>query len=191
MEMGVMVELLAPGVQDGQEAKLRTQMLGIARNVQQCLRHALKEEAIEHTRVLQGQGTQRVGEREDHMDVRHMEHLALPGREPGRLGCTVALGTVTIATRVVTDLLVTTLVALGLMAAEHGRATGRHGPQGPLLCAGQAGAIACQKGVTILLHDVRHFERRAGHGRASRAVGSSKVSRGLAVSWAAMGATWR
>ena len=56
MEMGVMVQLLAPGVQHGEAANLRPEMLGVPGDVLERLRHGAKEQTIEQARVLERQG---------------------------------------------------------------------------------------------------------------------------------------
>ena len=83
MEMRVMVELLAPGMEHRQAANVRPEMLGVPDDVLERLHHGTKEQAIEHTRVLEGQGTEGMRQRKHHMDVGHVKHLALPGGESG------------------------------------------------------------------------------------------------------------
>ena len=92
VEMGVMVELLAPGMEHGEPADLCAEMLGVPGDVLKRLRDRAKEEPIEQTRVLQRQGTQVVRQGKDPMDVWRVEHLALPGREPRGLGRAMAFG---------------------------------------------------------------------------------------------------
>jgi hypothetical protein len=58
MQMGVMVELLAPGVKHGEAADLRPEMLGVPGNVLERLGHGAKEYAIEVAWILEGQGPQ-------------------------------------------------------------------------------------------------------------------------------------
>ena len=53
MHMRMMMELLAPGMQDPQKADLRTQMFGISGNRAEGLRHRLKEQRIHRARILQ------------------------------------------------------------------------------------------------------------------------------------------
>jgi hypothetical protein len=99
------------------------------------------------------------------MDVWRVEHLALPGCEPGGLGRTMAFGAAPVAARVIRLHFVPTVVALGDMAPKGGRATQRDGPQGPVLCTRQGRPITCQKGIAILANDIGDFQRRPTHGR--------------------------
>ena len=54
MQVGVMVQLLAPGVQDGEAADLRAKMRGVAGDILEGLRHRAKEQAIEEARDSAG-----------------------------------------------------------------------------------------------------------------------------------------
>src|SRR5439155_20511266 len=58
VEMGVMVELLAPGMEHGEPADLCAEMLGVPGDVLKRLGDRAKEEPIEQARVLERQGSQ-------------------------------------------------------------------------------------------------------------------------------------
>jgi hypothetical protein len=45
-------QVLSPGVQDGQEAELRTQALGFRSHFQERLGHGPKEQAVRHFREI-------------------------------------------------------------------------------------------------------------------------------------------
>ena len=55
MDMGMMVEGLPPGMQDGQDADLRAQVFRVAGNSLEGLRHSLKENGIHRAGMLEGQ----------------------------------------------------------------------------------------------------------------------------------------
>ena len=80
-----MVRGLAPGMQHREEADVRPQMLRIAGHGQEGLGHGLKEERIQHARVLEREWAEGMREREHHMDVGDVEQLRFAGGEPGRL----------------------------------------------------------------------------------------------------------
>jgi len=123
MEMGVMVELLAPGMEHGEAADLRSEMLRVPGDVLERLGDGAKEQTIEVAGGLQCQRTQVVRESKDHMDVGGVEHLALPGRQPGGLGGAMACGAAPVAARIVGLHLVTTVVALRDVPPEGGSPT--------------------------------------------------------------------
>ncbi len=85
VEVGMMVQRLAPGMQHREEADLRPQMVRIACHGQEGLGHGLKEERIQHPRVLEREWAEGMREGKHHMDVGDVEQLRFAGREPGRL----------------------------------------------------------------------------------------------------------
>jgi hypothetical protein len=136
VEMRVMVELLAPGMEHRQAADVRPEMLRVPGDILERLRHGPKEQAIEHTRVVEAQGTEEMRQRKDDMDVGHVKHLTLPSGEPGRLGGPLALGAVAIATGVIADLFVATLVTLRRVPPKGCSPADGDGPEGAVLLGG-------------------------------------------------------
>ena len=173
----MMVQGLAPGMQDREEADVGAEMPRIACHGQEGVGHGLKQARIEGTRVLQHQRAEGMREREHHMEVGDVEELRFAGGKPRRLRAALALGAMPIATGVIGNLGVVTVVALRLVASEGCRPAGRNGPQDPPLLGGDGRAIAREIRLAILPDHVRHFEARAAHDRVSR----GKVSRGLGV----------
>jgi hypothetical protein len=114
------VELVAPGMEHGEAADLRAEMLRGPGDVLERLSDGAKEQPVEVAGVLQCQGPQGVRESKDHMDVGGLEYLACPGRAPGGLGGAMAFGAAPVAARVVGLHLVTTVVALRDVPPEGG-----------------------------------------------------------------------
>jgi hypothetical protein len=83
-------------------------------------RTRLEEPGVELCGVAIAERQQRMRQREDDMHVRHVEELALPGREPPDARLRLTLRTVPIATRVLRDRPMPAGTALVDMAAEHG-----------------------------------------------------------------------
>src|SRR5262249_60444816 len=123
------------------------------------------------------------------MRVGRLEHLAFPGSQPRGLSRSVTFGATAVSAGVVRLDLVLTVVALGDMAAQGGRATQRHGTQGSVLHARQGRPVACEEGRTMLAHHIGHFERRATHGSWARSAGTARAPRGRSVAGRAGGAT--
>lgn len=69
VNMGMMLELLIPGVQDTEKANLCAEMLGVGRNFDQCVGAAAEQQTINDFFVLQGQRRQLVGQRKHDMSV--------------------------------------------------------------------------------------------------------------------------
>jgi hypothetical protein len=183
----MVVQRLPPGMQHGEESDLRPQMVWIAGHGQEGLGHRLKEKGIQHPRVLKREWAEGMREGKHPMDIGDVEQLRVASREPSRLRPAWTLGAMPIATGVIGDLQVATLVTLRRMPPESRSATDRDRPEGAVLLRGQGGAIACQLGRAILAHHIRHFEGGAGHRGLSRGNASS----GLGVACRACGVTWR
>jgi hypothetical protein len=70
MQVRMEEQVLSPGVQQGREANLRTQTSGIGGKSQQGRRGRVEEQIIEATLIVQEQGMQQIGNREDDVEVR-------------------------------------------------------------------------------------------------------------------------
>src|SRR5712691_6073107 len=191
MQVGVMVQLLTPGVEDGEAADLGSEMLGVPGDVLERLSDRAKEQPIEEARVLERQRPEGMRQGKDHMAVGGLEDLALPGGEPRGLGRAVTFGTAAVAAGVIRLRFVSTVVALRDMASESSGTAEGDGPQGPVLLAREGLAIAGQKRGAMLVHHIGHFQRRPTHGSVSRSAGNARASKGLSVAWSAGWATWR
>jgi hypothetical protein len=191
MEMGMVLQLLAPGVEHSEAPELRAEMFRVLGDIVEALCNRVKEQAIELAGVRQRQGPQGVRQGKDDMDVGRVEHLALPGGEPRGLGRPRAFGATAVPARVVRLDFVSTGVALRDMAPEGGSSAQTDGPQRPVLLAREGRPIACQKSGAMLAHHISHFQWRPTHGSLSRSAGHARASKGLSVAWSAGGATWR
>src|SRR5215510_8666616 len=76
---------LPPGRQHGEESDLRPQMVRIACHSEEGLGHRLKEEGIQHPRVVERAWAEGMRESKHHMAVGHLKQLSFASREPGRL----------------------------------------------------------------------------------------------------------
>ena len=133
VEMGVMLELLAPGMEDGQASQVGTEMLGIAGNIQEGLGDSAKQQGIEHTGILEDQRTQRLGQGKDRVHIRRVENILLLLGEPGGLGGPMAFGTMPVTARVIAALFVGAMITAGGVPAQ-GRGTAQeNGAQGAVL----------------------------------------------------------
>jgi len=135
MEMGMMVELLAPGVEHGKAPNLCTQMLRVPSDILECLRHGTQEQPVEEAGVLQRERPEVVWESKNHMAVGGLKEFLLAGGKPRGLRRAMTFGTATVAAGVVGLDLVATLVTLGDVAPERRCPTHRDGAQRPVLRA--------------------------------------------------------
>lgn len=191
MEVGRMVQGLAPGMQDSEKPALGASVLGITGHGLERLRDGLQEQRRDHTRMLQGEGTQLGGKGKDDMTGGDVEELPLAGSEPCGLGTALACGAVPIPAGMRAALLVTAVVTRGWVAAEDRRAARRDGLEHAALRRGGHRPIPGQRRRPILLDDVSHFQLRAGHGWGSTGAGCGNNASGLGMAPKACGLTGR
>ena len=189
MDVGVVLEVLPPGVEDGQEADLGPEVLGVGGDLLQGLGGGPEQQAVDHARVLQGDRAERRGQGEDEVEVLDGQEFRLAGLHPVGGGGGLTLGAVAVAAGVVGDLPVPAPVALLDVPAQRRGPAGGDVVQGAALLGREPVAVAIEEGVAVSPEDVGHFEPGPGHGRDSPGRGASRSS-GLRVASTAAGETW-
>ena len=111
---------LPPGVEDGKEADPGTKMVGISGNGPQRLGGRTEEEAIDDGLVLERDRRDCRGHREDDVEVVDGKQVGPACIDPRGAGERLTRRAVAIATRVVPDPLVPTLVALLHVTTQSG-----------------------------------------------------------------------
>jgi hypothetical protein len=129
MNMRVKVEFLTPSMQHAEEADLRTEMLGIARDFQKCFRTGAKQKTVDDTLVLQNQRGQMTRKREDHVHVRGWKKFPTTLFQPAFSSARLTLRAMPISARVEGDGTMAAAGAFIKMTAECGSATPRNGQQ--------------------------------------------------------------
>jgi hypothetical protein len=97
MHVRVELQALPPGVQHGEEADLGPEVLRVGGNLLQSLRRRPEQQAIDHPRVLQGDGIEPSREGEDDVEVLHGQQVGRLVLHPLRRGGGLALGAVAVA----------------------------------------------------------------------------------------------
>jgi hypothetical protein len=97
MDMGMMLELLIPGVENAEEADLGAEMTGICGDFKQRLCARAEKQAIDQFFVLQGQRRQLMGEREDDMSVGRCEQFGASRGQPAIARLALTLWAVPVA----------------------------------------------------------------------------------------------
>ena len=146
VDVNMLRKILAPRVEYGRHAHVAPEVTRIAPEAQEGGGRALKEQAIDQPRVTLRQRIERVGQREDDVEVGNGQDVAAAGDEPTLGGHALAFGAVAVATGVVGDAFGAARRADGAMAAERGGAAGRDGLQGAVLNARQAMRAAIVRG---------------------------------------------
>src|SRR5215469_5831982 len=96
--MGMMQQVLAPGVEDREKADFRSQMFGVTGDFEKGFCAGAEQQIVEHLLVLQHELGELVGQREADMDVGHGQKLILTSRDPLIAGAVLTLGAVAVAT---------------------------------------------------------------------------------------------
>ena len=111
MQMGMMLEGLAPGVQHGGDADVGAEMLGIGRDGGERLGCGREQQAVDLGLVLVGDGAEGGRQREHHMEARHRQQFGFARLKPLLGGRPLALRAVPVAAGVVGDAGVGTVLA--------------------------------------------------------------------------------
>src|ERR1019366_282742 len=119
MQVRMKMQVLTPGVQYGKKADGSAEVSGIGGNGEQGFGSGLKQDGIDLSGVLKGQGTDLLGKSEHDVEIRTGQELRLPFGEPLGAGGGLALGATAIATRVEYFDAMSTPVALIEMTAQH------------------------------------------------------------------------
>lgn len=103
VDVGMMDERLAPGMEDGEEPELSTEMFRVQGDLLKRTGRGTEQEIVDDRWVLKCERRQQVRDREDHVCIGHRQYVGLACFEPGRLGAALTLRTVTVPARVVGD----------------------------------------------------------------------------------------
>jgi hypothetical protein len=123
MEMGMKEQVLSPAMEYGEEADLRSQMLGIGSDGRQGLGSGSEEYAVDEIFVLVSDGSNLFGNREDDMKIMGLENFRCSLLDPRGTRERLALWAVAVPAAVVARPLVMAAVAAFKMTAEGCRAT--------------------------------------------------------------------
>ena len=157
VSMRVKLQSLIPGVQDAEEADLRTQMMRIAGHLQQRLRTGMKEQVEDHFLVLQGQRCQFAWQGEYRVDVASGQEFPFPRREPAQASVALAPRAMPIAARVIGDGDVTAVCAAIAMTAEHSRTAAQDSQQDLAVLPGNPALTLFQESLSCTADDVGHL----------------------------------
>jgi len=123
--MDVLGQRLPPGVQYRSDADGAPELGGIAAKGEQRLGRGSEEERADHARIALGERIERVGQREDHMEVGNRQEVRPTRLDPASTRLGLTRWTVSITTRVVGDPCGPTVVTRLPTPAQQGGAAGR------------------------------------------------------------------
>jgi hypothetical protein len=163
MDMRMSQQILAPGMQHGEESDLSPQVFGIGGNLQKGLRTGAEQEVIEDLLVLQRQLTELMRQGEDNMDIGDRQEFVLASGDPLIPSSALALGAVPIAATIKGDGAIATARTLVAMAAERRGTATCDGPEhfsvGPMNPA----TVVLDEAIALSANDIGHLEEWPAH----------------------------
>ncbi len=172
MDVRMMGERRAPGMENRGDADAGAEVLGIGRDRDQRLGRGLEQQIVDDGLVVVGDVGDGRRQCEHHMIVRYRQQIGLARRQPVLCRCALALRAVPVAAGVVGDTRIGAVLAARDMAAERRRAAvldRRHHLE--LVEADMAG-MGLTPSRSMAAEDIRNLQGRARHARrVSRAAG--------------------
>src|SRR5690606_3042417 len=158
VQMRMVQQVLAPGVQDRDEADLGAQVRGVRSDRAQRLGGGAEQQVVDHRLVLVGDGGDLLRQGEHDMEILDWQELCAPILEPLRARERLALWTMPVAAAVERDPLVAAGVALLDVPPERRRAATLDGTHDAALPATQCRHVIATIGWPELPEDVRQLE---------------------------------
>lgn len=158
------------------------EMFGISRNRAQRFSGGLEQQVINYRFVLVSQLANRRRQCEYRMEVFDGQQLCLACVEPTVCSRRLALGTMSITARVVSDLKVLAFATAQHVTAEFGTAAAFNGGHDFQLAETELATMLQPKGITAGAENIRNLQVRACHTVARCQVGSFSTSSGLCTS---------
>jgi cytochrome c-type biogenesis protein CcmH/NrfF len=161
MEVGVVMEVLAPGVQDGEAGDLRSEMVRVSAQGQQCLGNGTKEHPVDDATILERQWSELLRNGEHDVEVLDVEQFLLARFEPVCSSRRLTLWAMPVAARVVDRHLVTAALTPLEMTPESRRPALCEIVQYPSLLLRRAVALQIRR--TVFSDDIGHFRPMSAH----------------------------
>jgi hypothetical protein len=163
MQMRMMLQILTPGVEDGDEADLRAQVLGSRCDRAQGLGGGVKQDVVDYGLILIRNRGDGLGQRKDHVEVLNGKEVGLAIFQPLRTDQRLAFRAVPIAATVVGNALMAAVVALLNMAAESGGTATLDRAHDAALSTAEGLSVLLAVGRTGLAKDIRHLKSGGMH----------------------------
>ena len=170
------MEVLAPAVQDGSDADVGAEVLGVGRDGGVRLGCGRKQQSIDLGLVLVGDRADCGRQREHHVEVRHRQQFGFARRKPRLGGRPLALGAVPVAARIICDACVGAVLTALDMAAQCRRAANLDRGHPAPLAEAQMSVVGSTPNGAVAAENVRHFELWIGHYRRINPALSSPCS---------------
>ena len=150
-------------MQQGDEANLRTQVLGGVGDRAQGLGGGVKQDVVDYGFILVRDRSDRLGQRKDHMEVLNGKEVGLSIFQPLRTDQRLSFRAVPITATVVGNALMAAVVALLNMAAESDSTATLDRTHDATLSTAKGLSVLLAVGRTGLVENVRHLESGGVH----------------------------
>src|SRR6266853_1387229 len=165
MDVWMMVQVLAPGMEHGDDADFGAEMPGIAGNLAQRLGRGSEQDGVDRLLVLERDLGHRRRQRKHDMEVRHRQQLGLASLQPFGAGLALALRAMPVAAGIIGAADQPTIRADLAVAAERRRPTEPDSTHHAPLDTAEMTIMRMAIDVTMVAEDIRHFQT-GRHGRA-------------------------
>lgn len=166
MEMGMVGQCLAPGVEHGQASNPGSEAARIGGKKRHGRARSPEQDRIDDGLVLErhrGNGDRQC---EDDVEVGNWQQLGFAGRQPGLPCRTLAFWTMAIAAGVVGYPGCAAIIASLDMAAERLRSAGNNGAHHPLFDTAKVPGVGMAIGLAMSAQNICHLDGRAGRRQA-------------------------
>ena len=182
MDVRMMLERLAPGMEHGENAEVGTEMARIGGEFAQRLGRGPKQDGVNARLVLEGDPGDRGRQGENDMEIGNGQEFGFSLAQPSLAGRPLTFGTVPIAAGVVGDADRAAIVTLFDMTAKRRRAARRDGAHDAAFATAQMAGVILAKSLAMVAKDIRQLDRlRHGPPQAGGMTSTSNPSSGLFV----------
>ena len=164
MDVRMVMQILAPAMQHGDEADLGAEMPGIGGDRAQRLSCRLEQDRIDRNLVLESDRRNLGRQREHNVEIGNRQKLVLPRSEPFPAGLPLAFGAMPVAAGIIGHTDRPAGPAALDMAAEFGGPAQLDGAHHATLDASEMAVMNLPIRLAVAAEDIRHLQSRR-HGR--------------------------
>ena len=156
VDMGMIHEVLPPGVQNADDAYFSAEMFRIIGKFNERFGNRTEKKIVHDLPVHGDQGIQFRGDGEDHMKIFNRKKIFTAGLDPFFFPQGLTFGAVPVSAGVIRYLQMSALVALVLMTAQGGGSASLDGAHDPQMIAGQL--VGFSVNLTVLTENIRNLK---------------------------------
>lgn len=159
VDVGVMGEVLRPGMEDGGEANVGAEMTRVGRDIEEGLGRSMEQEIVEALGIPKEERAEGIGKGEDDVEMGHGEDAGQGALDPLSPFTALAFGAVAIAAGIVGDILRMPARRAGIDVTPEARGAADTQPIKNLALP-RGGSVLSEVVVSVLSDDIRDLEMR-------------------------------